>query len=653
MRSTVRHFPATLIASIGTAAALIIFSLAAPAGLVAQDADATSKAPDPAQTLRGHQGALLQISVVNADGKPIERQALIRLHSVLQDTTSWQSTADNAQTLFYDLLFGKYDIEASALGYLSSKAQVDVATVGNTIELKMVLQRDSMVDLEASDTSLPSKTIHEMNRAVRALNINDLQDAQKRLDEADKLSPASVRVKYLQGYLYLAKGDLEQAQTVLVQATTTNPHYVRALSLLGRVYLMRGQTDKAVATLEQGIAAGPDYWVTHALLADAYLAQHEYAKARQQAELAIENGDGEATVAQLALGEALANQGKYPESIAALKIFLSHNPKSIAVQHAQELLRKVEQYKSKPNEVWPDYERQVAAFDVANDMVVSAKAELPPTTWLPAGVDRNKPPVVTGLACPDQQVIEGAGDRVRELVTNVEKFAAIESITYERMDDAGVPSFSETHKFDYAAAVSQKPDVVLVDEYRVQRYDMNTLPDHIVDNGFAVLALVFHPVMRDAFKMTCEGLGEWHGKPTWLVRFQQREDKANHMQAYLMGTVKFPVSLKGRAWIAADTFQILRIESDMVKPMPVIELQAEHIVTEYAPVPFRKKSTEYWLPQSAEVYMHFRGQRYYRKHTFEKYMLFSVDAQDKVHEAKHDPEIPKSRNPKKHKWFPA
>jgi hypothetical protein len=216
-----------------------------------------------------------------------------------------------------------------------------------------------------------------------------------------------------------------------------------------------------------------------------------------------------------------------------------------------------------------------------------------------------------------------------------------------------VPSFSETHKFDYAAAVSQKPDVVLVDEYRVQRYDMNTLPDHIVDNGFAVLALVFHPVMRDAFKMTCEGLGEWHGKPTWLVRFQQREDKANHMQAYLMGTVKFPVSLKGRAWIAADTFQILRIESDMVKPMPVIELQAEHIVTEYAPVPFHKKSTEYWLPQSAEVYMHFRGQRYYRKHTFEKYMIFSVDAQDKVHEAKQDPEIPKSRNPKKHKWLPA
>ena len=50
--------------------------------------------------------------------------------------------------------------------------------------------------------------------------------------------------------------------------------------------------------------------------------------------------------------------------------------------------------------------------------------------------------------------------------------------------------------------------------------------------------------------------------------------------------------------------------------------------------------------------MHFRGQRYYHKHVFDKYMVFSVDAQDKVHEAKQDPDIPKSTNPKKHKFWP-
>jgi hypothetical protein len=88
--------------------------------------------------------------------------------------------------------------------------------------------------------------------------------------------------------------------------------------------------------------------------------------------------------------------------------------------------------------------------------------------------------------------------------------------------------------------------------------------------------------------------------------------------------------------------------------MPEIDLQAEHVVADYAPVQLHKKSMEFWLPQSAEVYMHFRGQRYYRKHTFDKYMLFSVDANDKIHEAKQDPDtnVPKSTNPKKHKVWP-
>jgi tetratricopeptide (TPR) repeat protein len=612
-----------------------VLLLAAPVTILAQSAGPTSKLPDASETTKAHFGTALRVSILDPDGKPIGRQALVTLHSVLQDTTNWQATGDKSQTVFDDLLFGKYNLEASALGYLSTRSQVEIASVGDTIELKMMLQRDPVVDLEESDDALPSKTLHEMKHAIRALNANDLPDAQKRLEEADKLSPANARVKFLLGYLFFAKGDLEQAQTTLLQATVLNPHSVRAQILLGRVYLVHEQYPKAIAALEQAVAAGSDNWVAHNLLADAYLGQHEYEKAQQQAQLAIETGEQEASTAHLALGEALANLGKNQEAIAALKTFLNRNPKSIAVQHAEELLRKLEHYKSKTIDGWPDYERQLAAFDLANDLIISPRADLPPVSWLPASVDRSKPPVVSGLGCPDKLVIDEAGKRVQELVANVEQFAAVESIDYEKLNDAGSASYSETRKFDYIAAVSQQPEVVLVDEYRVQRYDLNTQPDRVVDNGFAALALVFHPSMRDAFKMTCEGLGEWHGKPAWLVHFQQRDDRPNHMQAYLVGTNRYPVNLKGRAWIAADTFQIMRIESDMMNPMPQIELLAEHTATEYAPVPFPKRNTEFWLPQSAEIYMQFRGQRIYRKHSFDKYLLFSVDAEDKV-QAKHE-----------------
>ncbi len=625
---------------------LAVLALLAPNCLLAQTAGHGPKPVDPAQSLVGHQGAAVRVTVVDSANASLSRQALIKFHSVLQDTTNWQSTGSDSQTLFVDQPFGNYDIEASALGYLSNRTTLHVASMGDPLEVKLTLQRDPTANLE-SDSSLPPHTLHETNRAIRALRVNDFNQAQKRLDEAAKTSPSSAKVKYLQGYLYFAKGDSTQAQTALEQATTLNPGYARAWSLLGRLHLVAGRPQQAVVALQKAVEADPDNWVAHYLLADAYLLQHEYAKAQEQAELSVGTGEQDGTAAQLALAQSLANLGKNQEAIAALKVFLKHHPKTIAAQHADELLRSLEHHKAKPIDTWPDFEQQVAAFDTVNDLIVTPSAELPVVAWIPSDIDRSKPPVVTGLTCPADQVLAEAGNRVEELISNVEKISAIESIMYERFDGAGNASNSETRKFDYAAMVSQQPNVVLVDEYRSQRYDQAVVPDRIADNGFAVLALVFHPSMRDAFRMSCEGLGEWHGRPAWLVRFQQRDDKPNHMQAYLLGDVAYPVSLKGRAWVSADTFQLLRIESDMVKPMPQIELLAEHIVTEYSPVPFRKVGQEFWLPQSAEVYMYFRLQRYYHKHSFDKYMLFSVDAQDKVKEAQQNPEVPKSKNPKK------
>src|SRR5262249_34323940 len=161
---------------------------------------------------------------------------------------------------FVDQLFGNYEIEASALGYLSNRTTLHVASMSDTLEVKLALQPDPTVSLE-SDSSLPPHTLHETNRAIRALRGNDFSQAQKRLDEAAKSSPSSAKVKYLQGYLYFARGDSAQAQTALEQATALNPGYSRAWSLLGRLHLVAGRTQQAVAALQKAVETDPDNWV--------------------------------------------------------------------------------------------------------------------------------------------------------------------------------------------------------------------------------------------------------------------------------------------------------------------------------------------------------------------------------------------------------
>jgi UDP-N-acetylmuramate-alanine ligase len=63
-------------------------------------------------------------------------------------------------------------------------------------------------------------------------------------------------------------------------------------------------------------------------------------------------------------------------------------------------------------------------------------------------------------------------------------------------------------------------------------------------------------------------------------------------------------------------------------------LAGEHQVVEYGPVPFAKKNLQLWLPKSAEIYLDFRRHRYYRRHSFDHYMLFSVNSEEKVKEPK-------------------
>ncbi|HKD84797.1 MAG TPA: tetratricopeptide repeat protein [Terriglobales bacterium] len=633
------------------AATFLAFFASAVPNAIAQDlpvtaAESVQQPADRARAMEAEASAALRITIQSEDNQLLAHQAVVKLVNEIHQTTNWQTTSDHSEAVFADLSPGKYEVEVSAAGYITGRQEVQLTSVVDTVPVDFVLKRDpSVAEQNITAASMSPKTTQDMIRAIRALDANDLREAQKRLDEANRLAPSSAELKFLSAYLSYAKGDLEEAEKLLIQATALNPRYRHALTLLGRVQLVRGEDQQAKATLERAVAADSSYWVAHNLLADAYLQVHDYEKAQEQAELALEAHRRNAKMAQLALGEALVNLGKTPEAIAALKTFAEAYPRTLAGPHAEELVALLEKPPSDNDKKAAARLAELKSFAVATDLLPSAHAGLPELTWQPPGIDEEPPPVATPVNCPAQQVIEGAGLGVEQLVADVAKFAAIEDLVHERLDEMGNPTARETRKFDYAAAIYQnQPDVVVVDEYRTERYGLDNLPDRIADNGFAALALVFHPAMRDEFQMTCEGLGDWHGQPTWLVRFQQREDRPNRMQAYLVGGARYSVSLKGRAWITPEKFQVVRIETEMTKPMPQIGLMTEHQITEYGPVPFKKKNLELWLPKTAEVYMYFRGHRYYRKHSFEKYMLFSVDEEQKVREAKHSTPTPESRN---------
>jgi hypothetical protein len=257
------------------------------------------------------------------------------------------------------------------------------------------------------------------------------------------------------------------------------------------------------------------------------------------------------------------------------------------------------------------------------------------TSWMPPGVDEAVPYVDPNVECPLPHILGGAGQRMKQFVSNLEKFTAAERVEHSVVDGAGVRHSPEVRNFDYVVMVSlTSTGVFLLDEYRNGSADPAQFPANIATEGMPAIALLFHPLLAPDFSFACEGLGQWEGHAAWQVHFVQRPDRPGRILSYSAGGKYSSLALKGRAWVDPGTFQVLRLESQLVQPLKEIALTEEHIAISYQPVKFRTLDQQLWLPQIAELYVERQGRRYYRRHTFSDFQLFTVETTQNIQLAK-------------------
>lgn len=260
-----------------------------------------------------------------------------------------------------------------------------------------------------------------------------------------------------------------------------------------------------------------------------------------------------------------------------------------------------------------------------------APANLGRTAWNPPDIDSVVPNVEAGIACPLPQVVRGAGGRMRDLVENLQRFDATEHVEHFNVNRTGSRGAPETRTFDYVVTVRlSNAGVFQLDEYRNGSLDLSKFPAKIATTGLPAMALIFHPRLVSGFNLTCEGLGQWDGHPAWQIHFAQRPDQPNRIRDYMVGGNLYAIPLKGRAWIDAATYQVLRLETELMKPVREIALTQEHIIVDYGPVQFQTRKQRLWLPLDAEVYSEWGGRRFYRRHTFSNFKVFEVESAQQI-----------------------
>jgi hypothetical protein len=404
-----------------------------------------------------------------------------------------------------------------------------------------------------------------------------------------------------------------------------------------------GDPESAAEPLEQAISFDSSNWRVHWLLAEAYLREKNYEQAAHEAGLAVRVGNGAGEGAQLILGQALAALGRSAEAITALKAYLAaspNDPSASTIESAIAVLqRDLDAQASRQsvslstNAATPANATPVTTSGVSDLAPVRREPAAPVVAWAPPMVDETTPIVAKGIACPVSEVIQSTGVRMQELVANFNNIDAVEEMVHERLDGIGKPIETVKRRFDYLVSINETgPGLLDVEEFRNGTAAPSVFPANIATRGVPALALAFHPDFRSDYEMTCAGQGELRGRSAWVIDFKQRSDRPSRLRVYRINSRVYPVSLEGRAWIDTETFQVVRLETDMIHPMPDIQLMRDYIRVDYKPVQFQGAKTVLWLPSAADMYFDFHHERYHRHENLSKYRLFSVGATQQINQ---------------------
>jgi tetratricopeptide (TPR) repeat protein len=519
------------------------------------------------------------IQIQDAAGAPFFEGAKITLLTSQIEMRLSTTSDQSGQARFTALAAGQYVVEITAPGYRTVQQQVTISgTRADQSFIVSLVPTAIGAKVKAGSVSASPKAIKESEKALHALQLNRLDEAQQHLSLALSFDPNFADGNYLMGLLLLRQKDPSKAAAYLQKALKLSPDHTAALLALGEAQYLDHDYSRAAASFEKYLQDQPN--------------------------------SPQAPVAQ-----------KYVDVLGKMSMPRASGDAGVVAGSSESSSSGV---------------RELSSGAAPADSDLPPLPDLNPVTeanWAPPDVDSEKLDLDSTAACELNQVVDAAGRRARELVQNVDRFTATEEIEHSNISPMGLQTSRETRKFDYVVEIHQvgKSDLD-VTEYRNSNSSVGTqqFPGHIATVGLPTLGLIFHPNLQARYEFQCEGRGSWHGHAAWVVHFHQRSDHASNMLTYHVGNRFVAVGLKGRAWIDVGTSQILAMESDIMRPAPEIRLSRDHQLIEYGPVSFRDKSLQLWLPKSADWYCSISGQRFHRRHTFSQFLLFSIDDKQKI-----------------------
>lgn len=494
----------------------------------------------------------------------------------------------------------------------------------------------------ASTLAAPAKAKKEYFAACAAIHEKKTDSAEKHLRKAVQIYPKYSTAWVTLGQMLAAQNNSDAAREACAEGSTAEPNYVPAFLCLAELAARAKAWDDVLQFSNRAILIDPvSTAIAYEYNAAANLRTNKLDEAEKSGlrAVAIDKDNREPRL-HFVLAQIYEAKRDRPKEIAQLKEFLKFagNPDDVAM--VKQYLSQLDGSESGRDN--PAAQRQPEPRDFSseraaeegrkggelrlsetslNGEAISERSDAKPRYEdLPAG-------------CNLEDVLPQVERRIEEFVDNVQKFTATESLVHESFNGSGHVARAERGKYDYIVAIDESiPGLLQVNEHQYSHSASEAIRANVVTKGLPALFLIFHPLYAGDFSMVCEGLVMLNGSSVWQLRFRQRADKPSRIRSYRIGVTGpvYEVNLEGRAWFRADSYQIVKLDADLIKAIPEIRLTIDHTSAEYGPVHFRSRGIDLWLPQTADFVSERNGKRLHEQIIFGDYLLFAVDNKQEI-----------------------
>jgi len=577
----------------------------------------------------------VSVSVRDQRGLPIESSALVRLYSNVRNYNVTSPTREVSTASFSDVAAGEYVVEVRCTGYKTATEQVSVSSAGASVSVYVYLHpesENSPANRPPSGVVMSPKLQNVIDKGLELMRKQHYEPARVQFAKAQQLAPSNSDVLYLLGtselglqHKFLARQDFEQALAF-------NPAHERALLALGELQLEAGETEVAIKAIEKAYEINGAAWRTHYLLASAYAKTGLMVEAESHANRAVTLGGDKASKAALLLGQIQFAEGKETAATETWKRLITEFPGTPAANEAKTRLSWAsETYKENPKQAEISLPLPVIGPDL-----FSAGEDSP---WAPPDIDSKEYLLAQDAPCEKDQILDHALLRLKLQLENFEKFTATERIEHQEIDRNGVPGPVKTKNFSYIVFVKPyEQESFYLEESRNGTIDVASFPTSLATTGLNSLGVsVVQFAHKNIFVYQCEGLSNMRGQAAWQIRFEEAKGTEAHVRQWKRNGMTYNVPMKGRIWVAATSYDLLRIETDLREPVEKLQLTRDHLLVDYGPVQFQQGNQMLWLPWNAEMYMELHRKRYHHKHLLTDYLLFEVDIANKVGKPKEQP----------------